>query len=387
MLKSRLSLIASFVVLSACSMGTNKPVVSVDPRAGEVSAVVDGTELKGALHDGVASLRSADGDGPVAEHLCLDGDCKDWVMNVYRNGPAGVLKEQAVSASMEMPAPTDPDVSSQEYVGLPLSKDGARALGAEVEDETTIADRENELGPWLDLTGGGQAFGPAQTVNKKNADGTTTAIYGHLENDSQIPVTGPSFKSFDRTDSFLAGHMLSLLQNAAVEYATTISPGATVAIGGISKRGGGLNPGHSSHQNGMDADIPYMGHKTYVNMLDKAGNVTDKFDPEKNWAFFRLLYDQKILDGGKPKSVISMILVGPKLKDFLCRWATEKGVLNDPVNVELMKRVRPTVSHDDHMHVRLHCSPHHAGCLKQNYAPKTTGCEAPAAATMPIAVR
>lgn len=370
-MRYRLWLVVSFFALSACSLGT-RSIVKVDPKSGEVSALVKGVELKGTLENGAASLKpSGGGTALVAEHLCLDGsECRDWILNVYEED--GIRTGQVVSASLEVPPSEDPEIVDQSYVGAPLSKESARLL--DVTSDT--ADRERELGPWLDLTGGGLAFGPAQTVNKKNPDGTITPVYGHLENDSQIPVNGPSFHSIDRTDSFLAGHMLSLLENAVVEYVRSVSPGSVVAIGGISKRGGGFNPGHSSHQNGMDADIPFMGNKDYVSVVGADGRITAKFDPEKNWAFFRLLFDQKILDEGKAKSVISMILVGPKVKEFLCGWATEKGLLNEPDNVELMKRVRPTVGHDDHMHVRLHCSPHHAGCLKQNYAPKTTGCEA-----------
>ena len=220
------------------------------------------------------------------------------------------------------------------------------------------AQNEEELGPWLDLTGGGISTGPAQ--GKENQ-------IGGLINGTLFPAQGKYFRRISSpSESYGSGMMVSLLRNATAYFGIFIWPGYVTSVGEIARQNGGVFPPHSSHQNGLDADIPFIGTRTYESVVGSDGKVTAKFLPEQNWEFWRLLYRQRVLRNGSPTSVVSMILVGPAVKTYLCEWAKANNMLSNPENLQIMNRVRPTVGHDDHFHLRLHCSPHHTQCVSGN---------------------
>jgi penicillin-insensitive murein endopeptidase len=218
----------------------------------------------------------------------------------------------------------------------------------------------------IDLQGGGQAVGPAQTTQKKNPDGSTVPWYGALRNGTLLPAQGEAFvrMNFPET-SWGTGMMISLIDQATAYYAKNYSPGMKVYIASIAQQNGGPYGPHKSHQNGLDADILFMGQTRWGSVLDGNNQVTDKFNPQKNWDFWRLLTAQRLLVKGKPTSAVYMILVAPPIKNYLCQWAKDQGLLSDPLNVEVMKRLRATEGHDTHFHMRLNCSPYYPDCHQQ----------------------
>lgn len=252
----------------------------------------------------------------------------------------------------------------------------ALALVAPVPTPTPI---EKILGPWLDLRGGGVAVGPASSIQQKNPDGTVTEISGSLSNGSLLPADGNSFHRFgDISISWGTGLMISLIENASAYYAKNFVPGNVVYVNAIAQEHGGPYGPHKSHENGLDADIFYMGQTKWESVLDANGQVTSKFDPQKNWDFWRLLAQQKILVKGKPLTAVYMIFVAPQIKDFLCTWTANKNMVSDPLNADILRRLRPTVGHDTHFHLRLRCSPYYKDCIQQNEPAEGTGCENPA---------
>lgn len=236
-------------------------------------------------------------------------------------------------------------------------------------------DYENILGPWLNLKYGGQAVGPAQTVKKKNPDGSSTPWYGSLQNGTLLPIAGEAFVRMNAAEtSWGTGMIVSLLTRATAYYAKTYSPGLKFYIGSLAQQNGGPYGPHKSHQNGLDADVLFVGQTSYESVLDSEGKVTAKFDPQKNWDFWRLLVHQRLLEKGQPTSAVYMILVAPPIKEYLCQWAKTKNLLTDPLNKELLRRLRPTVGHDTHFHIRLKCSPYYLECYQPGDFAKDTGC-------------
>lgn len=214
------------------------------------------------------------------------------------------------------------------------------------------------VSPWLDLQGGGISTGSAQPKPGMPDGG--------LLNGSLLPASGPGFRrDGPATDCWGAGHMVSLLENSAANLNTVIWPGMNIYVSEIAHQFGGKFEPHKSHQNGLDADVLYIGRSDWQSMLDANGNVTSRFIPEMNWAYWRSLFDQKMEVAGKEVSAVTMILVDPHIKSFLCAWTTQNGVLNDPQNLEMMRRIRPTEGHDDHFHIRLRCSPYHTQCVQE----------------------
>lgn len=243
-------------------------------------------------------------------------------------------------------------------------------LAASSEVLTTDEETEKRLGPWLNLRTGGQAVGPAQTIILKNPDGTTTTILGSLEQGTLLPERGEGFKRLSGADtSWGAGHMISLLENASAHFKKYFWSDHVLHIGDVAQELGGPYTPHSSHQNGLDADVLFMGQTQYISVVDAEGKVTERFDRDMNWYFFKMLASQKMMDGTRIVPVVTMILVAPEIKTEMCRWAKEKGLLEDADNRELMSLLRSAAGHDDHFHIRLRCSPHHLQCRKQNISP------------------
>lgn len=230
----------------------------------------------------------------------------------------------------------------------------------------TQDDVDRRLGPWLDLRGGGYAIGASQAK--------PPAAYGTLEHASLLPAKGEGFIRLGNDEGhYGTGHMISLLQYASADFARTHS-GEAVRFGSIAKQFGGNFPSHKSHQNGLDADVLFLGQTKWGSVLDAQGNVTEKFQPEKNWEYWRQLTSQRIAEDGRVKSIVALILVAPEIKKFMCNWAKERNLMNDPLSREVLQRLHPTAGHDDHFHLRLHCSPYHTQCVK-NFGPRNEiGC-------------
>ena len=235
---------------------------------------------------------------------------------------------------------------------------------------------EEVLGPWLDLRSPGFAVGPTQTVQKQNPDGTVAPWYGSLENGRLLPKSGEGFVRANSPDtSWGSGLMISLLENATKYYVDTFQSPVPVYIGSIAQEHGGPYGPHKSHQNGLDADIYFIGQTKYESVLDANGQITAKFNPQKNWDFWKLLVQQQILVKDKPTTVVYMIFIAPVLKDSLCQWAKAQNLLANPLDAEVMRRLRRTAGHDTHFHLRLKCSPYHPDCYQQNEIQAGPGCD------------
>lgn len=233
---------------------------------------------------------------------------------------------------------------------------------------------DQRLGPWLDLRGGGVAVGRPQGVLVTQPDGSTTGSYGSLANARPLPRRGEGFRSVSAEDeSFGAGHMISLIENSAA-YIHQIYPDVELRVGDISKVDGGyFYPPHKSHQNGLDVDLLYVGETRWRSVLD-GENVSARFSFQKNWDYWNAIVSQKLRDQGRDESVVSMILVDPRIKTAVCEWAAQQGLDKTADGIEVLRRLRPTAGHDDHFHIRLRCSPYHSQCEGNFSPPGATGC-------------
>ncbi len=233
---------------------------------------------------------------------------------------------------------------------------------------TPPSSEELMLGPLLDLHNGGQSTGAAQ-----GKDATT---WGGLIDATLLPQQGVGYVAGRReTDRWASGLMASLLINSAPlvqeKYPTTL-----LRIGGIAQQTGGPYKPHSSHQNGLDADIQFVGTVKYQSVLDANGVVTPLFDVEQNWFYWRLVTMQQMKVSGKVTSAVSMILVDPRIKTYLCAWAKSREAQLDALDYEVLTKLRPTEGHDDHFHLRLRCSPAYTSCIGERVpsGKRPTGC-------------
>lgn len=225
---------------------------------------------------------------------------------------------------------------------------GAMILAGPVADAVVAAnvaaedEIDRRLGPWLDLRGGGVAVGRPQGVVTVQPDGSATGAYGALEGAEVLPARYPDVE---------------------------------LHVGDISRPDGGyFYPPHRSHQNGLDADLLFVGETRWRSVLDADGAVSARFDFELNWEYWRAIVGQRMRVGGRDDSVVSMILVDPAIKAAVCAWAASTGRAATPEGYEILRRLRPTAGHDDHFHIRLRCSPYHVACEGDFAPPRTTGC-------------
>lgn len=241
---------------------------------------------------------------------------------------------------------------------------------------TTIASAEvPNPGPWLDLIGGGHAVGPTQTIQVKDPEGNIQPWFGSLVNGTLLPASGEGFVRLNSPDtSWGAGMTISLIEKATAFYVKTYQPKNKIFVASIAQEGGGPYGPHKSHQNGLDADILFMEQTKYGTVLDEQGQVTDKFDPQKNWNFWKLLMTQNLVLDGKLQSAVYMIFVAPVIKDFMCQWAEKQNLLQDPESIEILRRLRRTAGHDTHFHLRLRCSPYYVACYQQGEIAAGSGC-------------
>lgn len=223
---------------------------------------------------------------------------------------------------------------------------------------------DNNLAPLVDFENGGHAVNYPNTKTITNPDGTSTTIDGALEDGTLLPEEGEGFiRDSHASTSWGAGVMISLLENSSSLYMQTYQPKVKIYVGDIAMEHGGPYRPHSSHQSGLDADVLYMGNTRYESVLDKDGFPNEKFHAWDNWNYWRILVSQKMMVKGKLTSVVSMILVDPKLKEYLTTWVAEQGIAENELDAEILTKLRPTVSHDDHFHLRLRCSPFYLKCL------------------------
>jgi penicillin-insensitive murein DD-endopeptidase len=214
-------------------------------------------------------------------------------------------------------------------------------------------------------------------------DGTSASLGTHADGALRAPVmlpmggdgyTVPSHWR-PRNSNFGTEELVGLLVRSARAVDEQL-PGGVVAIGDLSRRGGGASIEHKSHRSGRDADIFYYA-------LDEAGrpaapgeamlrfNAEGRairwspargekppnrsvpryhFDTKRNWALVRAL----IVD---PGTEVQWIFIQHNLAALLFREAVASG--DDPAVLAraayVLREPSDAEPHDDHMHIRVYC--------------------------------
>jgi penicillin-insensitive murein endopeptidase len=261
--------------------------------------------------------------------------------------------------------PASPDTSPGTAAGAapekPVTTTPEVAKATEVAPAPAQSTAETKLAPFLNLTEGGKATG-SYTNGKIIAATPFTFNSEHNVHATEV----------SRDTHWGSGLLVSFIESASNKM-TKWYPDLVVAIGDVALQHGGRIGQHSSHQNGLDIDIPYIGKHGFVSIISH-GKVEADFDYSQTWQFFRLVESQKIMDRGVNTTVLNRIFVTQQVKNGFCKWAKENNVLASPRDADIMRRLRPTPLHDNHFHLRLKCSPYYQSCRKQVEPPPGTGC-------------
>ncbi len=197
---------------------------------------------------------------------------------------------------------------------------------------------------------------------------------GKLSNASKLGSSSKDWKELFpvRNRSFANDTLIEAIKKSAYEIHQRSSDSERLQVSDFSALNGGKLGGHASHQNGLDVDVVYLrydrteqeinGNRGLEEKFVKDSEVTSNFDLERNWN----LIQQLVTDND-----VNRIFVDEAIKDLLCK------VYQDETNLlatEVLRRLRPWPSHDDHLHLRLKCPVHQISCEFQDEPPVGDSC-------------
>ena len=168
----------------------------------------------------------------------------------------------------------------------------------------------------------------------------------------------------ERKQYYASGLMIRLISQVSQHFQELHRAKSPVLIvNALSRRGGGPLGSHSSHQNGLDADIVYLGEDKWQSVIVK-GRVKDDFDYALNYDFFKILTET---------GFVNRIFVDSRIKRGMCQWVRDQGLMETEEAKEVLTKLRSWSGHDDHFHLRLVCSPFYPRCRDQTL-PQGLGC-------------
>ena len=144
--------------------------------------------------------------------------------------------------------------------------------------------------------------------------------------------------------------------------------GWPLAVADLSRASGGPSAWHRSHQTGRDVDFIFYardaaGKPVAVDVMRRYGadgaSIPDRpsdpvvyFDDAANWLLVRALVENRIAD-------VQWIFISEDLKQRLIDHAVARG--EPPAVIAaaavLLHQPSRSLAHDDHMHIRVYCSP------------------------------
>ena len=211
-----------------------------------------------------------------------------------------------------------------------------------------------------------------------------TVTEGFLVNSSPLPRPHPHLhilpRQFERHLLYSSDEMVALLEDAAAHLGE-VYPDAVIPLGNFGRQGGGSIPHSVSHNSGRDGDIGFF-------VLDADGNPTSspgllsmdsdgwhigaepedseesqvilQFDVSRNWRLIEGLLQSNAAE-------LQYIFVSNPLRRMLLEEARRQGASTATIRKASALLVQPggmARPHDDHFHLRIHCTPRDfaAGC-------------------------
>jgi penicillin-insensitive murein endopeptidase len=199
---------------------------------------------------------------------------------------------------------------------------------------------------------------------------------GVLTESEELPAQGPGFVRYRPKSSHYFGRprLVHALESAAASVVQRAPGGAPLSIGDLSAKTGGRIPGHDSHRSGRDVDllflvttpagasVPSPGFVRFEgDGLARLDNSADfvRLDVDREWLLLRSLLTS-------PEIGVQFMFVCHEVEALLIDHARALGEPDSLVWQAETVMVEPSDSlrHDDHVHLRIACSPEEAvaGC-------------------------
>ncbi len=192
----------------------------------------------------------------------------------------------------------------------------------------------------------------------------------------ELPRAGSSFTRFRPTGTHHWGvpRLVRAIARAADAVTQRQPGGVQLVVGDLSGRFGGKIPGHNSHRTGRDVDLLlYVTTPSGVPIKspgfvridsDGLGRVPGsgkfvRFDVAREWELVRALLQN-------PEIGVQFMFMSRPLEALLIDYALARGEPLELVHRAQTVLLQPTDSlpHDDHLHLRVTCSPEElaSGC-------------------------
>ena len=286
--------------------------------------------------------------------------CLTWILSACQSAPAPLPPPEPPPVVATPPAPPEPPP----YIPPPALAEGQWVL-----PEVGASDPYFPYLPGEDTT-------PTRSIGD--------VVTGHLINARPLPLPHPHLAVLpvQRTRGLMytTDAMIALIEDAAAHVAEQ-HPGSVVFLGNFGRKGGGDIPYSVSHNNGRDADLAFF-------MLDAGGapallddllslddqgqvQVVDdeaapprvlRFDVARNWTLVEGLLRSEAAE-------LQYIFISNPLRAMLLAEGRRRGAPRDLLTRAATLLVQPggALPHDDHFHLRIHCTPLDlaSGCVER----------------------
>jgi penicillin-insensitive murein endopeptidase len=248
-------------------------------------------------------------------------------------------------------------------------------------------------------------------------DGSSVSVGTHaggaLIRGVELPVAGDGYRvaeAWQRRDRLFGTEEVVRWLTSAFRQVSEQVPHSVATLGDISRMGGGRSLEHKSHGSGRDVDIfyyavdlegrPYLPTRAMLRFAPDGSakswsppgrdqKIHDpipvvRFDARRNWALVKALLSD-------PSVEVQWIFVHRALADLMLREGPTSS--DDPALVAraaaLFHQPSDAQAHDDHMHVRVYCSPDDrtSGCIDRGPTRETREQLAHARAVGPLSMR
>jgi penicillin-insensitive murein endopeptidase len=191
----------------------------------------------------------------------------------------------------------------------------------------------------------------------------------------ELPENGKGFERYRPKGRNHWGRprLVSALQRIAAEIEAEL-PGGTLVIGDLGARTGGQIPGHASHRSGRDVDLLFFASTAAGAPIPSPGFVRYeadglavvpgeddyvRLDVAREWLLVKKLVNDREIG-------VQFLFISRPLEALLIDYARARG---EPLELlyraeTVMLQPGDSLPHDDHLHLRIACSPEEtlAGC-------------------------
>lgn len=180
----------------------------------------------------------------------------------------------------------------------------------------------------------------------------------YLRGGTRMPEAPGLYTVWRPESAYARPEMVEVLTSTAEALAWARPDADPLAVGAISKRGGGPLPGHASHRTGLDVDVGLYREGGKVHPYGLGDIPTDEIDVEAMWIVLRemlatglverILYNRHHIRRIKKHAVESGALTQEEADELLLDLVPKDVWSRDGV-------VQHHRGHHDHLHVRVRC--------------------------------